>query len=239
MKVIKASREKSPESLDAVFEGYLNSRSEEDLSRVADAGSRLVYHFANLYAPGRPTEDAVQAGFEGLLKAAARFDPGRGVTFTTYAGHCIMGEIRHHLRKEASFDRAGWVAELQGKVSRAVEDHLKQTGQAPSLSQIAEAVNVQEEGVLEAMRAGWVSLDEIDTAKIKHLRYESFKLPIEDKIALEQAMDKLSILQRRVIKLLFYSNLTQTEAAAELGLSQRKVSRLLRKSLSQLAESMT
>ena len=225
--------------LEAAFRQYQKHPDADNLTLVTECGRNLVYHFAHLYAPGRPSEDAVQAGFEGLLKAVSRFDPDKGVAFATYAGHCIMGEIRHYLRKEASFDRPGWVADIQSKVNRVIEKSLQETGEAPSVSQIARAVNVREEGVLEAMRGGWVSLDELDLSKVQSLRYESFRLPIEDKILLEQAMNRLSALQRRVINLLFYKDLTQTEAADRLGLSQRKVSRLLHKSLQQMAKYMS
>jgi len=229
----------NPGDLEQAVIDYQSTGDQECLDRVVEAGKRLVYHFANLYAPRRPGEDLIQVGFEGLLKAVARFDPGRGVAFNTYASHCIMGEMRHLIRKEASFDRAGWAAELQSKVQQVVEDRLKKTGEAPSISEIAAAVNVREEGVIEAMRAGWVTLNELEISRVQSQRYESFCLPIEDKIVLEQAMNKLSSLQSKVIKLLFYRDLTQTEAAAELGVSQRQVSRLLRQSLDRLAKAMT
>ena len=224
------------EDLQGVLADYLVCRDQEHLHRVVQAGTGLVHHFVALYIPGSPREDAVQAGFEGLLKAAARFDPARGVAFATYAGHCIMGEIRHYLRKEASFQRPGWAADLQHRVNRLVEEYLRETGEAPTISQIAGAVNIREEGLLEIMRCGLASLDEIDLAKVHSIRYETFKLPVEDRIALGMAMDKLSDLQRRVVTLLFYRDMTQSQAAGELGLSQRKVSRILAGALQKLKE---
>ena len=221
--------------LNEAFHKYLAARDEEHLRQVMVAGSRLVHHFAKLFAPGRQTEDVIQSGYEGLLKGLGRFDPGRGVLFSTYAAHCIMGEIRHHIRKEASYNCPGVVAELQVRINRMIDDYIKQNGQSPSFSQIAESVNVCEEGVIEAMRAGLVSLEEIDLQKIYSRKYESFCLPIEDRIALEQALVKLTELQQRVVYLLFFKDLTQTEAAGELGISQRSVSRILRKSLNLLA----
>ena len=221
--------------LNEAFQKYLFARDEEHLQQVMTAGSRLVHHFANMFASGRQTEDVIQSGYEGLLKALGRFDLGRGVLFSTYAAHCIMGEIRHHLRKEASYTCPGAVAELQGRINRVIDDYIKQYGEAPSLSQISELVNVCEEGVVQAMRAGLVSLEEIELHKIYNRKYESFCLPIEDRIVLEQALAKLTELQQRVVYLLFYKDLTQTEAADELGISQRSVSRILHKSLNFLA----
>ena len=221
--------------LNEAFHGYLAARDEERLRQVMVAGSRLVHHFAKLFASGRQTEDVIQSGYEGLLKAIERFDMERGVLFSTYASHCIMGEIRHHLRKESSYACPGALAELQGRINRMIDEYIKGNGEAPSISQIAESVNVYEEGVIQAMRAGLVSLEEIDLQKIYSRKYESFCLPIEDRIVLEQALAKLTKLQQRVIYLLFYRDMNQTEVAGELGISQRSVSRILRKSLNYLS----
>ncbi|MFZ5596497.1 MAG: sigma-70 family RNA polymerase sigma factor [Bacillota bacterium] len=220
------------QDLEEAAAAYLLNPDEEHLSALVEAGKRLVYHFVNVYMPGFPGDDAVQCGFEGLIKAALRFDPSRGVSFSTYASHCIMGEIRHYIRKEAPHQLPGWMAGLQKRIGDAAEKILKETGREPSLGDIALAVNVREEGLVQAMRAGWVSLDAIDVSKIHSRRYESFRLPIEDLIAVGQAMDKLTKLQKKVVSLLFYRGMTQTEVAVELGISQRKVSRILHRSLS-------
>ena len=225
----------SAPDLNKASQKYLDTRDEEHLRQVMVAGSKLVHHFAKLFATGWQTEDVIQSGYEGLLKALGRFDPGRGVLFSTYAAHCIMGEIRHYMRKEASYVCPGAVAQLKGRINRMIDDYIKKNGEAPSLSQIAESVNVCEEGVIQAMRAGLISLEEIELHKIHIRKYESFCLPIEDRIALEQALAKLTELQQRVIYLLFYKDLTQTEAADDLGISQRSVSRVMRKSLKLLS----
>jgi RNA polymerase sigma-B factor len=218
-------------NIETAMAAYLKDGSGENLQRLVEAGTRLVNYFAGLYAPGYSRDDVVQSGFEGLLKAVKRYDPERGVAFSTYAGHCIMGEIRHFLRKEAAFHRPGWAVELQGRVNQFIENTLKETGELPSVGQITAALNVREEGLLQVMRAGWVSIDEIDISKIHSQRYESFQLPIEDRIVLKQAIDNLSDIQRKVIAMLFYRDMTQNEAAEELGINQRKVSRILHKSL--------
>jgi len=225
--------------LDSAIKEYISQPGQEKLARLVEAGSRLVYHFATIFAPGQDKDDMVQAGFEGLIKAAKRFDQGRGVSFSTYASHYIMGEMRHYIRKEASCDRPNWVAELQNRVNSVIEEHLQSAGEAPTVSQIAEKLNVREEGVIQAMRAGWVSIDEINVSDIQSQRYESFRLPIEDRIILAQAVEKLSEIQRKLIGLLFYSGMTQREAANELGLSQRKISRLLHKSYETMKKTLS
>ncbi|MEW6244728.1 MAG: sigma-70 family RNA polymerase sigma factor [Bacillota bacterium] len=224
--------------LETAFRAYLLTPGEERLAELAVAAERLIRHFASIYAPDRVNEDVLQAGFEGLLKAVEKYDASSGFTFTTYAGHCIMGEIRHYVRKEASHRRLGCISRLQDRVDQVVSEEFSRTGTVPTLGGIAECVNVREEGLIQAMTAGWVSLDEVDLNRIHGKRYESFRLPIEDRIVLEQAIEKLSDLQRKVIFLLFYRDMTQVEAAQELGITQRKVSRLLRKSLEQMAEAL-
>lgn len=231
----RPQKEQTSPNIEAAMEAYLQAQDEATLHDLAVAGTGLVHYFVNIYVPGQNKEDFIQAGFEGLLKAAERYDRSRGVSFSTYAGHYIMGEIRHLIRREAAFDRPAWVAELQSKVNHVIEDHLQMNGQAPSIAQIADELNVREEGVVQAMRAGWVSIEEIDISQIHSRRYESFALPIEDRIALRLALDKLSKMQRKVIEALFYKGMTQTETAETLGVSQRKVSRLLKKSLELLA----
>lgn len=224
--------------LDAAFAAYRAGGGEEELRAVVEAGEALVRHFARFYAGGRPAEDLVQAGYEGLIKAVRRFDPGRNVRFATFAAHCVMGEIRHQLRREARFSRSGWVTDLQARVHQAAEDIVRRTGEPPRLEDVAAAVNVREEGVLQIMRAGLVHMDEVDLSRIKHRRYESFQLPVEDRVAVRLALGRLSELQRKVVYLVFWCDLTQTQAAKELGISQRRACRLLHRGLARMAENL-
>jgi len=224
------------ETLEIAVTSYLQSNSDEDKICVVEAGEALVNYYASLYSPGKTDEDLRQAGYEGLLKALKRFKPDLNVTFSTYASHCIIGEIRHELRDRGAFKIPDWMKGLQTKIINTTEELAQKNGAIPTLKEIAHKVNVAEEGIIEAMQAGCVSLDEIDLSKVKHLRYESFKLPIEDKIAVKMSIEKMDQLQQQVVKLIYYEGLTQEEVAKRLGLNQRKVSRLLNRSLSDLRE---
>jgi RNA polymerase sigma factor (sigma-70 family) len=222
--------------LDEVILDYLVDRSEENLGQVFIAAKALVHHYGVIYSGSCPSEDIIQAGYEGLMKAVQRFDPNRGVRFVTFASHYIMGEMKHYLRQEVSFDRPGWVADLQSYIYETIEKLSQKKGEPPTLDEIAEEVNIRKEGVAQALQAGYVSLDELDLKQVKHLYYESFQLPIEDKIAVRQALERLSDLQRRVIYLIFYRDLTQQEAAEQIGIGQRRVSRLMHRGLESMAE---
>jgi RNA polymerase sigma-B factor len=226
---------KDPTDLDKSMQAYLQEKSESCLNSVFEAGRGLVHHFARLHSGGGKDEDLLQSGYEGLLKAVHRFDPSRGTRFTTYASACITGEIRHELRRKNAFDRPKWAADLQKGILSAVGELLQEKGRPPTLQEISAAVNIREEGVREALKAGRVPFDELDTTQIKSIHYVSFQLPVEDRILLRQALEQLNVLQRRVVYLFFYHDLTQSEVAKQLGTTQRQVSRLLRKGLDSLA----
>ncbi len=217
--------------LEATVQIYLKEKSAVHLNSVVEAGSALVRHFALLYSKTGMDEDLVQAGYVGLLKALERFDPGRGVRFSTYASCCITGEIRHELRWRNAFDRPKWVVELQGRIIAATQKLMQEKDELPSLPELAAALNIREAEIREAMRAGRVPFHELELAQLKSLRYESFQLPLEDRILIRQALHSLSELQRKVIYLIYYRDLTQQQVAEKLGINQRSVSRLLHKGL--------
>ena len=210
----------------------------DKLPDVVEAGTGLIYYFIKLYGGGQNTSDLFQIGVEGLLKAVKRYNPEGGASFTTYAGHCIMGEIRHYIRNEASYYRPGCIKGLQYRIDQEVERSLKETGAVPSISVLANRLNIKEESISEVMKAGMVSFEELDLSKIANQHLETFKLPIEDRLALAQAINRLSELQRSVIYLLFFRDMTQEQAAAKLGLNQRKISRLKEKGLEALKKEL-
>lgn len=214
---------------------YRQSGSAEDLAEIVVAGGRLVSHFVRIYTGGN-CDDALQAGMEGLVKAVRRYDPDIGAAFSTYAAHCVMGEIRHFVRKEAAYYRPGCIQELQFRVDQYVEQVLKERETLPAIEEVAATLNVRKEGILQAMRAGLVPLEEVGLGKIRAEKHEDFKLPIEDRLVLQQAYKKLSRLQQKVIYYLFYRDLTQVEAAEKLGISQRQVSRVLHRGLREIGK---
>jgi len=207
----------------------------------------LVQKVLNRYRQAaRAIEDLAQIGTIGLINAVRTFDPERGVKFETYAFHHISGEIRHHLRAGPGRVRTPrWVRRLYAELTVAVEQLQHQLGRTATLAEVAARMNMAEHGVLEILRAYHetrvLSLTEslqdlaIRQDLIIHQRYVSFQLPIEDRIVLMQAVEHLAALQRKVVYYLFYQDLTQSEVAKRLGISQRHVSRLLELALKRLA----
>ncbi|AHY46143.1 sigma70-ECF: RNA polymerase sigma factor, sigma-70 family [Rubrobacter radiotolerans] len=202
-------------------------------------------------ASGESYEDLLQVGYVGLMKAVRGFDELKGTRFSTYAHAMIEGEIRHYLRDAALLQpvrRPRWARSLYAKVARATAELMAELGRPPLTEEIARKVNVTPEGIEELMKVyldtSVRSLDATgpekgapppDLSAIRSLHHETFALPIEDRIWLEEAMETLSELQRKVLHHLYYEDLSQSETGERLGLSQRKVSRIAAASIKLLA----
>jgi len=217
---------------------YRLSGAAEPLELLVIRGEALFNHFARLYSAGRTDEDLRQAGFEGLLKAAKRFDPEKKTLFATYAAHCIIGEIRREIKRRRICRIPDCLADLQAAILRATEELLQEKGAAPELNELAARLNVAEAGIAEAMLAGTVSWEELDFGAIRSLHYENFKLPLEDLLTVRMALERLSELPRKVLTLIFFSDLTQEQVARSLGTNQRRVSRIMNRGLAELRKAV-
>jgi len=208
----------------------------------------ISYKFKN---SGEPLEDLEQVGYIGLINAFNLYNQERGVKFETYATWLISGEIRHYIRdKHQVIKIPSWMLKLNKEIDEFVISHKKENNRFPSLSEISEKFNLTEEGIKEILKAREVvqivSLDQEqriysydsypNIEKIRSKNYETFKLPMEDIIALKTAFSKLKKLQRKVIYYIFEKDLTQTKIAHKLGISQRQVSRIKDSALKELKE---
>ncbi len=229
-------REGKNPGLEEAVRDYLEAPSEEKRALVVDLSQHLIQHFVKLYSKNHEYEDLFQAGAEGVLKALERYDPERGVLFSTFASHCILGEIRHEIRREKTFYRPAWIIDLQHKILEETDRMIQRNGAIPTLAEVAAKTNVKEDGLGMVMQAGRISLEELDRNVVRSLQYRSFQLPIEDRIVISQAIESLSKIQKKVCFLFFYKDMTQSEIAQELGISQRQVSRVLNRGLAVLAD---
>jgi RNA polymerase sigma factor (sigma-70 family) len=225
-------------SLEDAATEYIVSQDPHKLEPVIEAAGDLIRYFSRLYGKGCDKDDLFQTGVIGLMKALQNYDPVHGAKFTTYASHLIMGEIRHLVRKQASYYRPGCIIDLQFKVDRVVEEYIKEYGDVPAYTYIAQQLNVKEESVAEVMRAGLVNFDDLDHKSMRSASLETFKLPLEDKLTLYQALRKLSSLQQKVVAMLFLQDMTQQQVADELGLTQKQVSRIKKSSLETMQEDL-
>jgi RNA polymerase sigma-B factor len=201
---------------------------------------------------GEFLEDLHQEGALGLINAVDLYDVSRGVQFSTYATHLIDGQIRHYLRDKGKLIRQpAWVQEMTTKIGKAAEALLQETGRPATTREIAERLGAPEAQVAEILRAQErtkvASLDAPRSAdgELQGPFADPEKLPpleggpclaVEDRIFLEQAMDKLKTLERKVVYHFFYLDLNQTEIARRLGISVNYASYLLRGAVAKLKQ---
>jgi len=230
------------------FRRYRASREKRLYHELVCHYLPLAHKIARRYVrAGVALEDLIQIGTIGLMNAVKTFDPDRGVKFETYAFHHIAGEIRHFFRDGLEPVRAPrWVRRLHSAFTAAVDGLQQELGRTPSLTEVAARMKVTEAGVLEILSAHNQTrvrsmsdvVEDQDGRQdlLVHQRFVPLQLPIEDRLVLLQAMERLATLQRKVVYYLFYQDLTQSEVAVRLGVSQRHVSRLLAAALRRLAE---
>lgn len=224
--------------LEKTAQEYFNNPCESNLDFLIKNAQSLICCFARRFGLVSIREDLIQAGYEGLLKAINGYDPSKGVRFTTYASHWIIGEIRHEIRQYRRFAYPDFIANVQNKITGVVDEYFKTNGEFPSPSFIAKEINLTEEGIIEAMRAGIVSFDQLQLSKIQSQKHTNFQLPVEDKIILFNALNSITSFQKKVIYWLFFKDKTQEETAKILKTNQRQVSRIKKKGIDNLRKNL-
>jgi RNA polymerase sigma-B factor len=204
----------------------------------------LARRFANR---GEPLDDLIQVASLGLLKAVDRFDPGRGVEFSTYATHTVVGELKRHFRDKGWAVRAPRrMQELYLRLGKVVSSLGQELGRSPTIGELAAETEVSEEEVLEALEAGqayrFASLDapvggdegEGESLGSRLGNDDPGLVDAERRATLSPLLSQLPPREQMILHLRFFEGLTQSEIAARLGISQMHVSRLLARSMAQL-----
>ncbi|WP_420855476.1 RNA polymerase sigma factor SigF [Streptomyces humi] len=210
----------------------------------------LVEHLARRFRNrGEPLDDLTQVATIGLIKSVDRFDPDRGVEFSTYATPTVVGEIKRHFRDK------GWAVrvprrlqELRLALTTATAELSQQHGRSPTVHELAEKLAISEEEVLEGLESAnaysTLSLDVPDTddespAVADTLGAEDEALEgVEYRESLKPLLEDLPPREKRILLLRFFGNMTQSQIAQEVGISQMHVSRLLARTLAQLREKL-
>lgn len=234
-----------------LLERYASDRSPIVREELVDRFMPLARRLASRYAGGaEPFDDLIQVASVGLVKAIDRFDPERGTAFSTFAVPTILGELKRHFR-----DR-GWsvhvprdVQERILKVERALAELPSKLGHTPTVHEIAERIEASDEEVLEAMHAAQghhaVSLDASSS-----LGDGDEPAPLRDRIgsedlsfdtveygeAISGVLGEISERDRKVLHLRFVEDMTQSEIAERVGVSQMHVSRILRATIDRLRQ---
>jgi RNA polymerase sigma-B factor len=249
---IRSHRKQSEQRLDERFARYRRTGDRRLRDELVEEHAPLAHFLASRFANrGEQRDDLVQVALVGLFKAVERFDPGRGLQFSTFATPTILGELKRHFR-----DR-GWavrvprrVQELHLQLGRIVSALGQEEGRSPTPAEVAERAGVSEEAVLEAMEAGslyrLVSLDGLVTPDEEGGELASclgdddpeFER-IEHRSEIDELLEALPARERRIVELRFFESMTQSEIAERVGVSQMHVSRLLTRSLERLRAAAT
>jgi RNA polymerase sigma-B factor len=211
----------------------------------------LVQHCARRFRNrGEPHDDLVQVGTIGLIKAVDRFETDRGVEFSTYATPTIIGEIKRYFRDK------GWAVrvprrlqELRMQITATTAELTQKLGRSPTPRELAEVIGCTLEEIIEGMESSnaysALSLDANDGADdgppsmLDILGVEDHNLAhIEIRESLKPLLEGLDPREKRILLLRFFKNMTQSQIAEEIGVSQMHVSRLLTKTLKQLRASL-
>ena len=211
----------------------------------------LVEHCARRFRNrGEPFEDLVQVGTIGLIKAVDRFETDRGVEFSTYATPTVIGEIKRHFRDK------GWairvprrLQELRMQIGTATAELTQRLGRSPTPRELAEVIGCSVEEIMEGIESSHayatLSLDASDDsddgppsmlaglgitdANIEH---------VEIRESIKPLLEGLGEREKRILLLRFFRNMTQSQIAEEIGVSQMHVSRLLSRTLNELRVSL-
>uniref|UniRef100_UPI0031D5EF91 RNA polymerase sigma factor SigF n=1 Tax=Streptomyces hawaiiensis TaxID=67305 RepID=UPI0031D5EF91 len=213
---------------------------------LIEANLPLVrYAAARFRSRNEPMEDVVQVGTIGLINAIDRFDPDRGVQFPTFAMPTVVGEIKRYFRDNVrTVHVPRRLHELWVQVNSATEDLTTSFGRTPTTSEIAERLRITEDEVLSCIEAGRsyhaTSLEAAQEGDglpglLDRLGYEDPALDgVEHRDLVRHLLVQLPEREQRILLLRYYSNLTQSQISAELGVSQMHVSRLLARSFQRL-----
>jgi len=208
--------------------------------RLIEAYVPLAEHLARRFRNrGEPYDDLVQVACLALVKSVDGYDHSRGAAFTSYAIPMILGELKRHFRDK------GWnvrvprrLQELRLDIGKAGADLAQQLGHSPTVAELAEHLSVTEDDVIEAMESGHayralslhapVAGDESGTELADMLGgIDPDMENVENREALRPLLAKLPQREQRIIVMRFFGNMTQSQIAAQLGISQMHVSRLL------------
>jgi RNA polymerase sporulation-specific sigma factor len=208
----------------------------EALEQVIEANLKLAWHVAGRFrSTGHDSEELFQIASVGLLKAVERFDLDRGLEFSTYAVPCMIGEIRQFLRKDQPVHLGRTLQENAIRIKKLAEE-LRRQGFEPTVGELARRAGLSREEIVEAMEASQ-TVRSLSEPTIQGGTLEQFVAGDEEsgqwteKVALREALAKLEPRLGHVITMRFFHDLTQSEVAQRLGISQVQVSRLERRAL--------
>ena len=228
-----------------LFDAYAADPTDARRDELVSLNLRLAVHLAKRFANrGVPTEDLIQVASLALIQAVERFEPDRGLEFSTFATPTIVGELKRYVRDK------GWsvrvprrVQDLHVRLGAIVGELTQSLGRSPTVSELARAARSSEEDVLEAMEAARAyrasTINEGNdpdaaSAPTPLGRLDPGLFDLENRVVVERLLRELPPRERLMIQLRYFEEMTQRDIADRLGISQMHVSRLLNRSLNHL-----
>ncbi|KAB2951705.1 RNA polymerase sporulation sigma factor SigF [Heliorestis acidaminivorans] len=217
----------------------------EARERLIQCNLRLVFNLVQRFQHrGYDIEDLFQIGVIGLIKAIDKFDLSYNVRFSTYAVPMIIGEIRRFLRDDSPVKVSRSYKETAQRIHRCQHELVGQLGREPTVQEIAQALEIEPEAVVEALEAVQAPtsihetfyqddgdpiylLDQLSTV-------DSNEETWFEHLALKDALEKVSPREREILQMRFFQDKTQTEVAEKVGLSQVQISRIERSALKKI-----
>jgi len=239
------SAELASRALADLHHEYRSTRDSGLQTQLVERYQRLAFRLARRAAKREDeVDDLSQVAMIGLVKALWRYDPERGISFTTFAWSTIAGELKRHRRDHAwTLHVSRALQERYLRTSAAIEELTHQLGRSPTLPQVATHLKESLEAVIEAVSVRDAqtpaSLDITPSDDNPHQEPADPAQPgdeVEERAEVEALLSRLSDRERDIVQLRFFRDLTQREIGEKLGLSQMHVSRLLARSLDQMRE---
>ena len=209
----------------------------------------VEYCARGFMASGEPVEDLVQEGYIGLVKAVDRYDPDKGIKFSTYACHLISGEIRHYLRDLGRLiHEPGWHSELRQRIVRTTEKLTTEFDRAPSPEEIAEALDIKIDSVREVLKNSQIlNVDSLEDKRREDEDASDWSEQISDEdtsheeivdhqMVLGAALPQLKDLEKRAVTMFFFNEMSKTEIAREMGISINYAAYLVKRGLENLRQ---
>ncbi len=225
------------------FDDYHRTGDTAVRDELVTAHLRLAIHLARRFDNrGVPLDDLIQVASLGLLKAVERFDSERGLEFSTFATPTVVGELKRHFRDK------GWsarvprrVQDLHVRLNVLVGELTHQLGRSPTIAELAQAARTSAEEVLEAMEAAEAyRAASLDGPSLNGDRpgvagtlgqTDEALFQVENRMLVERLLATMAPREQLMVRLRFYEEMTQSEIADRLDISQMHVSRLLTRCL--------
>lgn len=219
--------------------------SEKAFSTLVTENTPLLKSIIRRYL-GKHVEydDLFQIAAIGLIKAVKNFSKDYSVRFSTYAVPMILGEIKRYMRDEGYLKVSRSLKTLSGKITKYIEERIKQDGTNPTIDEIAQHFGIEQTEIVFALDATRLPVSLYETTNdadgkqtelIEHIPTEEDKNMIQ-KIMLKDMLSRLPIREQKIVILRYFRDMTQSEIAKQMGVSQVQISRLENKILEKLKQ---